>query len=408
MTFYVIGISYKKADTSMRSKFSLSEKSIDDLLNDAQQQQFGSMMVISTCNRTEIYGFAEHPFMLISLLCKYSNGSVDDFQQVGYVHKKNDAIAHLFMVGTGMDSQILGDFEIIGQVKKSFRISKSKNLVDNYLERLINAVIKASKRIKNETEISTGATSVAFASVQYILTNINNISEKNILLYGTGKIGRNTCENLVKHVSVNQLSVINRTLGKAEEIARKLPINVKHHDDLTQELAQTDVLFVATGANNPTITLENLPKNRPMVILDLSIPKNVHESVKNQPEFEVIDLDILSKMTDDTLENRKKYVPQALEIIDELKSEFIHWVEERKFAPAILAIKNKLQEIKESELNYQKKKIPDFDEQQAEIVSNRLIQKITTHFANHLKDETTDVDESMALISQVFQLQITE
>lgn len=408
MTFYVIGISYKKADTSMRSKFSLSENKIDNLLSDVQRQQSGSMMVISTCNRTEIYGFAEHPFVLISLLCQYSNGTVDDFQQVGYVHKNNDAVAHLFMVGTGMDSQILGDFEIIGQLKKSFRLSKSKNLIDNYLERLVNAVIKASKRIKNETEISTGATSVAFASVHYILNNVKNISEKNILLYGTGKIGRNTCENLVKHVPENHLTVINRTLEKAEEIAQKLQIEVKHHDNLVQELAQTDILFVATGANNPTITLDNLPKNQPMTILDLSIPKNVHESVKNQPEFQVIDLDILSQMTDDTLENRKKYVPQALEIIDELKSEFIHWVEERKFVPAILALKNKLQEIKENELNYQRKKIPDFDEQQAEIISNRLIQKITTHFANHLKDETTDVDESMALISQVFQLQISE
>lgn len=408
MTFYVIGISYKKADTSMRSKFSLSENKIDNLLSDVQRQQSGSMMVISTCNRTEIYGFAEHPFVLISLLCQYSNGTVDDFQQVGYVHKNNDAVAHLFMVGTGMDSQILGDFEIIGQLKKSFRLSKSKNLIDNYLERLVNAVIKASKRIKNETEISTGATSVAFASVHYILNKVKNISEKNILLYGTGKIGRNTCENLVKHVPENHLTVINRTLEKAEEIAQKLQIEVKHHDNLVQELAQTDILFVATGANNPTITLDNLPKNHPMTILDLSIPKNVHESVKNQPEFQVIDLDILSQMTDDTLENRKKYVPQALEIIDELKSEFIHWVEERKFAPAILALKNKLHEIKENELNYQRKKIPDFDEQQAEIISNRLIQKITTHFANHLKDETTDVDESMALISQVFQLQISE
>src|SRR5690606_39448530 len=113
---------------------------------------------------------------------------------------------------------------------------------------------------------------------------------------------------LVKHVPENHLTVINRTLEKAEEIAQKLQIKVKQNDSLAQELAQTDILFVATGANNPTITLDNLPKNRPMTILDLSIPKNVHESVKNQPEFQVIDLDILSQMTDDTLENRKKYV----------------------------------------------------------------------------------------------------
>src|SRR5690554_5439029 len=405
MTFYVIGISYKKADTSMRSKFSLSENRIDNLLSDVQRQQSGSMMVISTCNRTEIYGFAEHPFVLISLLCQYSNGTVDDFQQVGYVHKNNDAVAHLFMVGTGMDSQILGDFEIIGQLKKSFRLSKSKNLIDNYLERLVNAVIKASKRIKNETEISTGATSVAFASVHYILNNVKNISEKNILLYGTGKIGRNTCENLVKHVPENHLTVINRTKDKAQKIAGKFNLIVKDYADLQEEIQKTDVLIVATGAQNPTIDKELLNLKKPLLILDLSIPKNVNENVLEAEGVELVHLDQLSQMTDDTLEKRKQYVPQAMQIIEEIKDEFITWTQARKFAPTIHALKAKLEEIKENELKYQKKKLENFDEEQANIITSRIIQKITTHFANHLKNEETEVNESIGWIEKVFQLE---
>ncbi len=402
--FYVVGLNYKKADAEMRGKFSLTDEAKSNLLEDALLEGIPSIMAISTCNRTELYGFAEHPFQLISLLCKHSNGTVDDFQRVAYVHKNNEAVAHLFKVGTGMDSQILGDFEIISQVKNGFITARQKGLTNNYFERLVNSVIQASKRIKNETEISTGATSVSFASVHYILNNVENINKKNILLFGTGKIGRNTCENLVKHTKNNQITLINRTKDKAQKIAGKFNLIVKDYGDLQEEIQKTDVLIVATGAQNPTIDKELLNLKKPLLILDLSIPKNVNANVLELSEVQLIHLDTLSQMTDDTLEKRKQYVPQAMAIIEEIKAEFITWTQARKFAPTINALKAKLEEIKQNELNYQKKKIENFDQDQAEIITNRIIQKITTHFANHLKNEETEVDESIELIEKVFQL----
>ena len=198
-TFYAIGLSYKKADAEMRGKFSLDENAKKNLLDQAKKEGIESLFVTSTFNRTEIYGFAQHPFQLIKLLCENSQGTVEDFQKVAYVYKSKEALNHLFRVGTGLDSQILGDFEIISQIKQAFVESKNLGLTNYYLERLVNAVIQASKKVKNETEISSGATSVSFASVQYIMNNVPEIGNKNILLFGTGKIGRNTCENLVKH-----------------------------------------------------------------------------------------------------------------------------------------------------------------------------------------------------------------
>ena len=192
-SFYAIGLSYKKADADMRGKFSLDSLSKSNLLAQAKQAGIESLLVTSTCNRTEIYGFAEHPYQLIKLLCENSNGTVEDFQKVAYVFKNKEAISHLFKVGTGLDSQILGDFEIISQIKIAFTASKSFGLINTFMERLVNAVIQASKKIKTDTNISSGATSVSFASVQYILKNVENIINKNILLFGTGKIGRNTC-----------------------------------------------------------------------------------------------------------------------------------------------------------------------------------------------------------------------
>ena len=404
-TFYVVGLSYKKADAEIRGKFSLDNNGKKKVLEQAQKEGIESLIVTSTCNRTEIYGFAQHPFQLIKLLCDNSQGTVEDFQKVAYIYKNQEAVSYMFRVGTGLDSQILGDFEIISQLKSAFVESKSMNLVNAFMERLVNAVIQTSKRIKNETEISSGATSVSFASVRYIFNNVDDIANKNILLFGTGKIGRNTCENLVKHTKHEQITLINRTKDTAEKLARKLDVVVKDYADLQLEIQKADVLVVATGAQNPTVDKTILNLKKPLLILDLSMPKNVNENVTAVDGVTLIHLDHLSQMTDETLENRKKYIPAAEEIIEEIKEEFMAWTKQRKFAPTIHALKEKLNSIKEAELNVQRKKISNFDEEQAELISTRIIQKITNHFASHLKDDNTMVDESIEWIEKIFQIE---
>jgi glutamyl-tRNA reductase len=272
------------------------------------------------------------------------------------------------------------------------------------MERLVNSVIQASKRIKTETEISSGATSVSFASVQYIIKNVNDIANKNILLFGTGKIGRNTCENLVKHTKHEQITLINRTKDKAEKLAQKLDLIVKDYADLQLELQKADVVVVATGAQNPTIDKTILNLKKPLLILDLSIPRNVNENVRDTEGVTLIHLDHLSQITDETLENRKLHIPHAETIIDEIQEEFTAWAKNRKFAPTIQALKEKLNSIKEGELNFQRKKMSNFDEEQAELISNRIIQKITNHFVNHLKDGES-MEEGIEWIEKVFQLE---
>ena len=405
-SFYCVGLSYQKAEAHTRGKFSLSDTAQASILETTKVENIGDgALIISTCNRTEIYGFASHPCQFIKLLCDYSNGTAEEFQDVAYIYKNNDAINHLFKVGTGLDSQILGDFEIISQLKKGFKASQKVRLINGFMVRLVNTVITASKRIKNETEISSGATSVAFASVQYILKNVVDTSEKNILLFGTGKIGRNTCENLVKHTKNNHITLINRTKDKAEKIAGKFNLTVKDYDALSEEIQKTDVLIVATGAERPTVSKEDIHTNKELLILDLSIPENVSRNVTELDNVTLVHLDALSQITDETLERRKAQIPKAEAIIDEVKIEFTAWLETRKFAPTIKALKQKLTAIKNAELDFQRKKISDFDESQAEIITNRIIQKITTQFANHLKDETTTSEESVALIQKVFQLE---
>ncbi|MDP5099726.1 MAG: glutamyl-tRNA reductase, partial [Nonlabens sp.] len=397
--------SYRKADASMRGFFSLSEEAIGNLLIEARENGISGLTVISTCNRTELYGFAQHPFQLIKLLCKHSNGSIEEFERIAYVFKNEEAQEHLFNVGTGLDSQILGDFEIIGQLKVAFKRSKKLGLINAYMERLINAVIQASKRIKNETELSSGATSVSFASVQYLKEYVPNASGTKILLFGTGKIGRNTCENLVKHTDNKQITLINRTKDRAEVIAGRFDLIVKDYAQLEEEIAQSDVLIVATGAQLPTISKGLISTTKPLVILDLSIPKNVHENVTDLPNVTLLHIDELSKMTNQTLENRELYIPTAQAIIKEVHEEFVTWKNARRFAPTMQALKTKLGTLKDAEIKNSRTKIQDFNQDQAHLVADKIIQKIAGHFANHLRDEDENTDEAIALLNKIFKLE---
>lgn len=391
--FHSVGINYKTADINQRGSFSLSDTQLHALFLDAKDLEITDLLVINTCNRTELYGWTEKKETLVELLCKHSGGDIKTFKKTGYTLSNKKGFSHLFRVGTGLESQILGDFEIIGQIKQSFYRSKKMGLAQGSLERLVNAVIQASKRIKTETKISSGATSVAFASVQYILKNVPNISQKNIVLFGTGKIGANTCENLVKHTQNDHIVVINRTLERAQKVAGKFTLVVKPFGELAAAVHDADVLIVATGAQNPTLTKDLIHNNKPLLILDLSIPRNVEMEISEFPNVEVIHLDELSQITDATFEKRKKYIPQAEEILKEIKLEFLEWLDHRKYVPTLKAFKDKI-----AHTNLHENK---FEEERT---SEQMAQKLTGQIAAYLRAHPNKAEEAVNLLEEVFQL----
>ena len=400
---YNIGVSYKKADATIRGKFSISKENQIQLLEEAKQNGVDGIFVLSTCNRTEITGFAEHPFQLISMLCKYSNGAVEEFAEVSNVYKNNEAITHLFRMGTGLDSQILGDYEIVGQLRQAFKLAKEVGTTNAYFERLLNHVMQASKRVKNETKLSSGTTSVSYAAVQYIIKNSPNYNSKNILVFGLGKMGKHTCKNLAEYTQNKTVSLINRTEEKAEEFVKEHPsIKKVKYNNLTKEVANTDVLIVSTGASEATIKREHILTTKELLILDLSMPANVSKEVADLENVTLINVDELSKITDETLAIRQQEIPTAEAIIETHKEEFGEWLHHRKFTPAITALKESLKTIQQDEIAFHKKKIKDFDESQAEVITSRFIQKITTQFVKHLKAEETSVSNSIEVMAKVF------
>jgi glutamyl-tRNA reductase len=179
---------------------------------------------------------------------------------------------------------------------------------------------------------------------------------------------------------------------------------VKDYANIQSEIAKSDIMIVATGAQQPTISKELLYLKKPLLILDLSIPKNVANNVTQNPYVTLVHLDELSKVTDATLAHRQSQIPLAQNLIKEAEVEFDTWAKHRSFAPTIKALKNKLGEIKIGEIDNQRRKLSGFNQEQAEIISDRIIQKITTQVANHLKNSSTNPKQTAGLIEQIFKL----
>ena len=407
LNLYNIGVSYKKAETHMRGKFSLSKTAQINLLNEAKESSIKGIFVVSTCNRTEITGFAEHPFQLIKLLCKHSDGSVEEFSSVSNIYKNKEALLHLFRIGTGLDSQILGDYEIVGQLREAFKLAKTLSTTNAYLERLMNHVMQASKQVKNETRISSGTTSVSYAAVQYIVKNISDYDSKNILVFGLGKMGKHTCKNLAEYTRNPTICLINRTEQKAIEFIKEHPaIRKSSFKKLHEEVFATDILIVSTGANMPTIRKEHIPANKNILILDLSMPANVASDVNELKNVTLVNVDELSKITDETLVMRQNEIPAAEAIIETHLAEFNEWESHRSFTPAVYALKKSLEVMQKNEIAFHKKKFKEFDKEQAEIITSRFIQKITTQFVKHLKDEKTSIPQSIKVVSKMFETEL--
>lgn len=343
--FFVAGINYKKSDASVRGQFAISTDQYGALLQQAAAEGLNEVFVLSTCNRTEIYGFAHCSHQLVHLLCAQTAGDAATFMRSAYIKSGHEAAEHVFCVGAGLDSQILGDYEIVGQLKTAVRFSKEQGFVGAFTERLVNSVLQASKQIKNNTELSGGTVSVSFAAVQYIRSKVPNPAGKNILLLGTGKIGRNTCKNLVDYIGTKNITLINRSAAKAEELALELGLAHAPIAALTEEIRRADIILVATNATEPVILGHHLEGLGQKLIIDLSIPYNVDEAARALPNVQLVNVDELSRLKDETLKLRLAEVPKARAIIAESMTEFDAWCDMRQHVPLLRDLKVKLKAL---------------------------------------------------------------
>ena len=381
--FFVAGISYKKTDAATRGQFALSHVHYDEALKLAPQFGLDALFILSTCNRTEIYGFADNSAQLINLLCTQTTGDAETFTQLAYCKQGDEAITHLFKVAAGLDSQILGDYEIVGQLKQAVKFAKDRGFINSFMERLVNSVLQASKSVKSDTSLSGGTVSASYAAVQYIKENLASTLDKKILLIGTGKIGRNTCKNLVDYLGATNITLINRTDERATELAKELNLHYAPMSELTREVAAADIILAATNAEEPILLKKHLENKGDKLIIDLSIPYNVAADASMLPNVKLVNVDALSKIKDEALQRRSAEVPQALQIIAEHQANFMEWYRMHQNAPMLQSIKTMLNRIAVShqqELNNPHTRCPY-------IAAEQKIQQIMNGIAGKMRNE---------------------
>lgn len=345
-SFFVAGISYRKSDTALRGKFSLSTQAYSQLLQDLENDHIKSFFILSTCNRTEIYGLANSAQELSQMLCKHTEGSLQQFREVGYTMQGEEAVNHLFDVASGKDSQILGDYEIIGQLKTCIKMSKQAGRLNNFFERLTNEVFAASKAIRTKTKFSSGTVSVSFAAMQYLKQKFTDLSGTKILLIGTGKIGTNTCRNILDYLPGTELTLVNRSDEKAKKLAGELNIAALPFSELRNGLRSADVVIVSTQSPEYIISKEDLAADEyPKIFIDMSVPCNINDDILELSGVVLTNVDELSKINDQTLAIRMAELPLVENIIKRHMFEFATWYQHREHVPKLVHMKKHLSQI---------------------------------------------------------------
>ena len=339
--FFLCGISHLKTDAATRSVFHINEIEKELILNTAKALGIRSLFILNTCNRTELYAYVADESVLQNLFVECKKIDPELFRRKYYSKSNKEALKHLFEVAAGLNSQILGDYEILAQLKQAVSYSKSQNLIGPIMDRTINFALQASKKIKTHTSLSTGTTSVSFAAIEWLKKNTNT-SGKKIALVGLGKFGTLIGKNLKHYFKDSIIVVCNRTDEKAVNFAKENGIEFELFQNLAQLVNAADIVVVSTQAAEPTVMPDFITDQKPRIFLDLSIPSNVHHCIKYLPNQQMVNVDDISTILNDTIKKRTNEIPAAYKILEDTQAEFVGWLSSHSHSPMVKDVKDKL------------------------------------------------------------------
>ncbi len=338
------GVNFEKADTQTRAKFHLTDEAYGDLLTWLSANGYKDVFVISTCNRTEIYGISPDPNNLIDILCRFTEGSAELFKRYAYKKICDEATEHLFRVAAGLNSQIIGDNEIVTQIRIAAEKARSFGCLDVFMERFVNSAIEVSKRIKSETAISNGTTSLSYAVIHYLKQISSDWSDKKIMVIGLGEIGKATALNIKNYLN-NTPYVSNRTDIKASLFAAEKNLFSIDYHSMTAFVENADVVITATSSSKPIVEAANFYKHKKTILIDMGIPPNASTDVSTASNIQYVDVDEISKILEETFEQRRQALPSAEKIIKEQLQKLYDWHVKRRHAGLLKNMKSHLVEI---------------------------------------------------------------
>jgi glutamyl-tRNA reductase len=381
--FRAISLSFKTAPVQIRELIALDEESIHRIL--LKLKDFFSLsdaLILSTCNRTEVY--YSHELDLgteIIKLVGLEKGLVDVVNYLDYFEVFNEdrqAITHLFRVSMGLEAQVVGDIQISNQVKRAYQTSADLEMAGPFLHRLMHTIFFTNKRIVQETSFRDGAASLSYATIELIESLTSNTYQPRVLLIGLGEIGEDVAKNMV-HLPDAQVKITNRTLSKAQEIGGPLGFEVVPFEECKTAMNEADVIVSSIAKSEPFITKElvktlEIPSYK--LLIDLSVPRSIETSVEDIPGVILYNVDNIRSKASETLEKRLASVPKVEEIISESIEEFHTWKKEMMVSPTINKLKQSLEQIRQEELSRYLKNVDEKNYVLIDKITKSMMQKI--------------------------------
>ena len=380
--FRSLSLSYKRAPLEIREQVALDSDHVVTLLSQIKQVLgLEEAMVLSTCDRTEIYYQSEEvqtvPLLTLMGLVLGAPELVN-YQEYFNTKEGVDAARHLYRVSMGLDAQVLGDQQISNQVKRAYQASADMQLAGPFLHRLMHTIFFTHKRVVQETAFRDGAASVSYAAVELAEGLSSQIQEPRVLVIGVGEIGADVVRNCVG-TRFGQVTVMNRTFDKAQALAAECGFEAQPLELLADALQDADVVISTVSGKTPLITKElvqSLDILSYKFFLDLSVPRSVEESVEEVPGALVHNVDDIHAKTGETLAKRKEAIPMVESIIEESLAEFGNWSQEMVVSPTIKKLKAALEAIRQEEMAKHLKKMSDSEQAAVEMVTKSMMQKI--------------------------------
>ena len=399
MQIALVGLSHKTAPVEIRERFAFQAESLQTALTSLlSRDHVTEAMILSTCNRVEVVAESPDDGLIREFLCDYHQIPSDSLARHLYSLKNTDAIRHVFRVASSLDSMMIGEPQILGQVKEAYRAASDAGTIGMHLSALMSRAFAVAKKVRSETGISQSAVSISYAAVELARKIFGELNGKTVMIIGASKMGELSARHL-KRAGVSSVLVTNRTFEKAVELARVFEGAAVPFEHFTDHIDHADIVISSTGAPHFVITkpmaeqIISRRKNRPMFFIDIAVPRDIDPAVNEIDNAFLYDIDDLQQVVDSNLKERMKEAHRAEEIIDQEVQAFCSKMQSREVVPTIVQLRETVDKIRRDEIERHRRHFKDMTpEQQAGVdqLTQALVNKILHPAISQLKQMPHD------------------
>ncbi|MGE6259584.1 glutamyl-tRNA reductase [Heyndrickxia sporothermodurans] len=412
MYIIAVGVNYKTAPVEIRERLSFNEADLSRAMTALKaKKSIIENVIVSTCNRTEVYAVVDQlhtgRYYIKDFLSEWFQIDKEEFTPYLFIYEQDGAIEHLFKVICGLNSMVLGETQILGQVKNSFFNGQEVSSTGTIFNQLFKQAITIAKKAHSETEIGSNAVSVSYAAVELAKKVLGDLKNKHVLVVGAGKMGKLAIENLYGS-GATKVSVINRTFEKAQDLAKAFNGKAKTLKELQCAIVEADILISSTGAKDYVVTkemmlaIQRMRKNKPLFMVDIAVPRDLDPKIGELESVFLYDIDDLEGIVEANLAERKKAAEKIMILIEKEIVDFNEWVNMLGVIPVITALREKATSIQEETMKSIERKMPNLTERE-----RKILNKHTKSIVNQLlKDPITQAKELAAQPNAAEQLDV--